>query len=178
MEGNYLLKHDIDHNNNAITLVYGGATLNELQQSNIKGKGENFGLLNTEIIFKQGLSFDVIDSKKGEVENLKAEMNRLNLVLKRKENIMDSIAQTRLLGKGILDEIKHLYPQIVTCSYAETFVFTDSLPNSKSMGIVEFTTKDTNLSKAEKDKIYKWLKTRLNKEKIKVYYEVNTGKAQ
>ncbi|MDQ3193049.1 MAG: TIGR00341 family protein [Bacteroidota bacterium] len=171
VEGNYLLKNEIDATKRTITLVYGGSNMNEDQKERIKETARDFSLINTEIIFQQGLSFDFLNTKNSEVENLKGEMNRLTALLKEKENLMDSIYESRLIGKQILDEIKYLYPQIISCSYAGTYLFNDTVPDSSKMGIVAFATKGKPIKDIEKEKIDKWIKARMKTNKIKVYYE-------
>jgi uncharacterized hydrophobic protein (TIGR00271 family) len=169
-EGNYLLKNEVDAKNNKIILVYGGTNMSEHQKNNIKEKAKDFKLDDADIIFQQGLSFDFIDSKNSEVELLKAEMNRLNALLIVKESNIDSIYESRLIGKHILNEIKNLYPQIISCSYAGTYLYKNSLPDSNSIGIVAFNTTG-NLNTADKNKISQWLKARFKTERIRVYYE-------
>ncbi|HET6244481.1 MAG: DUF389 domain-containing protein [Bacteroidetes bacterium] len=170
VEGNYLLKNEIDPKSKKIILVYGGANMNNDQKEKIKEKAKDFSIDNAKIIFQQGLSFDLINNKNSEVETLKAEMNRLNTLLKLNENRVDSISQSKLLGKQIYYEIKNLYPQIISCSYASTLLFNDTLVNSNQMEIVAFNTKG-NINSIDKKKIGQWLQARLKTEKIKVYFE-------
>jgi uncharacterized hydrophobic protein (TIGR00271 family) len=177
VKGNYLLKSQINPNKKTITLVYGGETMSESQKNSISEKANDFSLDDAKIIFQKGISFDFIDTKTGEVETLKGELNRLNLVLQQKQNQMDSINKSRFVGKQLLDEIKNLYPQVVTCSYADTYVFNDSLPKPGNIGLVVFSTKDNNLNNSDKEKIDNWLKTRLKVKSIKVYFENINDKA-
>ncbi|MHB9056710.1 MAG: TIGR00341 family protein [Paludibacteraceae bacterium] len=171
VEGNYLLKNEINPNNNSIILIYAGTTLSDLQKMNIKEKAKDFSLGNAEIIFKQGLSFDAITKKNSEVDNLNAELNRLNLLLQNKDILIDSLNQRNNLGRQIFDEIKNLYPQIINCYYAQSNEFYDTKLNPDKLEIVVFTTKNKKLSSYEKVKIENWLKTRLKSNKIKVFYE-------
>jgi uncharacterized hydrophobic protein (TIGR00271 family) len=171
IEGNYLLKNEINPNTKSISLVYGGASLTDTQKSVIKEKAKNFTLQNAKIEFHQGFSFDEITKKNTEVDDLQAEMNRLNQKLKEKEKQLDTINKRNYLGLQILNEIKILYPQIINCSYAESFVFKDSKSKLDKIGIVVFNTKGNNLKNSEKTKIENWLKIRLKSNKIKVYYE-------
>jgi uncharacterized hydrophobic protein (TIGR00271 family) len=171
VDGNYLLKNEINPNNNSIILIYAGTTLSELQKMNIKEKARDFSLENVEIIFKQGLSFDAISKKNSEVDNLNAELNRLNLILQKKDIQIDSLTQRNNLGRQIFDEIKNLYPQIISCYYAQSNEFYDTKLNPDKLEIIVFTTKNKKLSSSEKVRIENWLKTRLKSNKIKVFYE-------
>jgi uncharacterized hydrophobic protein (TIGR00271 family) len=171
VEGNFLLKNEIDPNRKTITLVYGGETMGENQKTRIKEKANDFSISNAEIIFEQRLSFDAIKSKNVEAENLKVELSRLNYMVKVKENQIDSLKQIRFMGKHLFDEIKNLYPQIVSCSYANTYVFDNKATDYKRVHIVVFTTKKVNLYNRDKVKIHNWLKKKLNSDMIQVYYE-------
>ncbi|MDP4285567.1 MAG: DUF389 domain-containing protein [Bacteroidota bacterium] len=171
VKGNYLLKSQINPDAKTITLVYGGETMNENEKNSIIEKANDFSLNKAKIIFQKGLSFDFIDTKTGEVENLKGELNRLNIVLQEKQNQIDSIQKSRFIGKQILNEIKNLYPQIITCSYADSYVFNDTIANPSKIGIVAFTTQNNQLKDLDKGKINSWLKTRLKEDSITVYYQ-------
>jgi uncharacterized hydrophobic protein (TIGR00271 family) len=170
-EGNYLLKNEIDPNAKIIKLVYGGLSLNKSQKTMIIEKAKDFSLANAKIEFHQGLSFDENKKRNSEVENLKAEMNRLNLLLKYKEQQIDSIEKGNILGRQILDEIKTLFPQIVNCSYAGTYDFSDDKSIPDKIDIVVLSTKGKSLSKRDKEKIENWLRNRLKSISIKVYYD-------
>jgi uncharacterized hydrophobic protein (TIGR00271 family) len=171
VEGNYLLKYVINPVNKSIILIYGGASLSEIQKKNITERAKDFSLNNAKIEFQQGFSFDAITKKNTQVENLKLEMNRLNLTLLEKEKQLDSLIKRNFLGRQILDEIRNIYPQISNCSYSESYAFHDTVSNPDKIDMIVFTTKEKSLAKSEKEKIANWLKTRLKSDRIKVYYE-------
>jgi uncharacterized hydrophobic protein (TIGR00271 family) len=171
VEGHYLLKNEIKPVKKTIVLFYAGASLSEIQKKNIRDKAKYFSLDNVEIEFPQGLSADEITSKNSEGDNLKAEMNRLTLLVSAKENKLDSLSKMNYFGQQILNEIKTLYPQIIKCSYAVSFEFIDAKSKPEKVEIVVFTTKGNNLRGSERSKIENWLKTKLASEKIKVFFE-------
>jgi uncharacterized hydrophobic protein (TIGR00271 family) len=171
VEGNYLLKNEIDPKNKSIILVYGGTSLEENQKQEIINKGKDFSLKNTEIEIRQGLSFDELTKKRSEVDDMKVEMNRLTLLLKDKERQVDSLTTRNLVGRQVLDEIITLYPQIISCSFSDSYLFNDTVPDPKKLEIVVFTTLDSSLSEIDKAKIENWLMARLKSDNIKVFYE-------
>lgn len=171
VEGHYLIKNEIKPVKKTIVLVYAGASLSEIQKKNIRDKAKYFELNNVEIEFPQGLSADEITRKNSEGDNLKAEMNRLNLLIATKENQIDSLAKMNYFGQQILNEIKTLYPQIIKCSYALSYEFKDAQSKPEKVEIVIFTMKGNNLRDRERSKIESWLKIKLKSEKIKVFYE-------
>jgi uncharacterized hydrophobic protein (TIGR00271 family) len=168
-EGNYLLKSEVNPQKRSILLVYGGLTMNESQKEAIKAKTADLSMDKTEVIVQQGLSFDN-DTKNSEAENLRTELNRLNFMIQQKESVIDSISAQSLIGKNILNEIKNIYPQIVSCSFAKASTFLDAIPGSQETEIVVFTLSKNNLSVRDKEKINQWLKARIHSENIQVFY--------
>jgi uncharacterized hydrophobic protein (TIGR00271 family) len=171
VEGSYLLKNAINPINNSIILIYGGASLSEIQKKNITERAKDFSLINAKIELQQGFSFDSLTKKNTQVENLKIEMNRINMLLLGKEKQLDSLIKRDYLGRQILDEIRSLYPQISNCTFAESYAFHDTVSNPDKINLIVFTTKGKYLFKSEKEKIENWLKTRLKSDRIEVYYE-------
>lgn len=170
-EGNYLLKNEINPKNKTITLIYGGASLNETQKGEIRGKAAAYLLDDVKIEFQQGFSFDQLTRKNNEVENLTAEINRLALRLKEKEDQIEVLSHKNDLGKQILEEVKTLYPQITNCTYAESNIFHTDNPDPEKVEIVAFTTNGKTITRADKKKIEAWLKTRLKSERLKIFFE-------
>lgn len=174
VEGNFLLKHDINADTKTISLIYGGATLGEEQKENIRDKARDFSLNNATINFEQGLDFDDFARRSNEVDNLKLEVNRQNLLVREKEAVIDSLVQRNAIGKEIFDEIKVLYPVIVGSSFADSYTFHDNLPTPTSQKIIIFQlAKKSNatLSPTERTKIEGWLSIRLKSNNVKVIYE-------
>lgn len=172
-EGNYLLKNEIDPKTKTITLVYGGVSLTEEQKNSIIEKTAGYSLADAKIRFQQGFSFDQLTRKNTEVENLTAEMNRLTLLLKTREEQIETFARKNDIGKLILDEIKTLYPQVKACSYAESEVFNEGESTAQKVQIVIFRTQGRQLNNSEKKKIEEWLKARLKVGKVNVFFEHN-----
>lgn len=170
-EGNYLLKNEIDAKNKTITLVYGGISLTEVQKNLIREKAMAYSLDNAKIEFQQGFSFDQLTRKNSEIENLSAELNRLTLLLKIKEEQFEALAHKNDLGKQILEEVKSLYPQIKTCTYAESENYNVTNSAAKKVQIVIFRTEGRYLLNSEKKKISEWLKARLKSDSLKVFFE-------
>jgi uncharacterized hydrophobic protein (TIGR00271 family) len=171
VEGSYLLKHDIDASNRKLLLIYGGATLSDEQKGIIRDRANDFSLEDATIEYQQGFSFDEIANQSNETNDLKAEMNRLNLIVKEKDREIQSYEDRKYLGSQILDEVKIMYPQVVKCSYAETYIFIESQPEPERVDLVVLTLEGKKLPDKDREKIETWLKTRLNSEKVKVYYE-------
>jgi hypothetical protein len=110
--------------------------------------------------------------KNTEVSNLKIENSQLNMMLIEKGKQLDSLQKKNYIGQQIFDEINSLYPQILNCTFAESYIFSDSKANPEKVQIIVFKTKESTLKNSEKKKIEIWLKTRLKTTQIKVFYEI------
>ena len=170
VEGNYLLRNEINPDHGYIRLVYGGPELTNVQKAAIKKKALDFSLGSAKIDFTQGLSFEAITKKTSEIDKLKGEMNRLNLQLGEEKHVGDSLRARSLRGRQILDEIETLYPQISKCSFSDTFVFKDSTAVPEQLSIIVLTA-EKDLNSHEREKIVNWLQTRHKPGKIKVFFE-------
>jgi len=173
VDGHYLLKNEVKPNKKEIVLVYAGTLLSDDQKQSIRDKAKFFSLKEVNIEFPQGLSMDEISKKNSESENIKAEINRLLLLVKDKEKQIDSLDLIKYRGKEILEEIKNLYPQITNCSYSESYVFKSDAAANETIAIVVFSTprRGQDIKSSDKSKISNWLKAKLNSEKVKVFYE-------
>jgi uncharacterized hydrophobic protein (TIGR00271 family) len=174
VEGNFLLKHEIDAVNKSINLVYGGRSMAKEQKAHIIEKAKDFSLAHANINFQQGLAIDELDRRNSELENLKAELNHLSLVIKDKDVQLDSIYNIRFIGGQILDEIKAMYPDIESCLYAKAFEANDTITTTPHLVIVIFTVNGKSTIKAsDKLKIENWLKARQKTDRVKVLFEYN-----
>ena len=171
-EGHYLLKHEIEPDERSITLTYGGVSMKDEVKERIRERAMDFDLEKMELKIKQGLVFEAFDNKNAEIDRLKAEIFNLNQIIKSKEMQMDSIRVSRLMGRNILSEIKNLYPQIVSCSYAESYQFVDSLDAKVKTKLVFFGLKDEDILPEERQKVENWLKSRLECDHVLVLYDL------
>lgn len=171
VEGTYLLKNEVNPGARAITLVYGGSPIAEEKKKELIEQARFFGLNEAQINIQQGFTFDFLTEKTSQVDNLTTEVNRMRAILQIKEKQIDSLARRSYLGQQLLREIRPLYPQIVTCAYSETQIFHDTIPNPEKIALIVFNTKGINMRTSDQEKIQDWIKTRLNTEKVKVYFE-------
>jgi hypothetical protein len=169
-EGNYLLKHEIDVKYNKITLIYGGYQLSEQQKKDIIKKSKDFNLEDATIVVEQGLTFDNMEKRNIELSKLKEQVSQLNTTVNQKQLEIDSILGQQKFGLTILNEIKPLFPQITGCTYAESFNFHDTLDSPVPRTVVVFSHQSI-LHEVDKKKINNWLRERLKRDKLKIYYE-------
>lgn len=172
IEGNFLLKSDINVRTQTITLIYGGLHLSSDQKAMIIEKASTFNLQKANIIIQQGLAIDNLSGINTATIQLREEISNLKLELKEKDAAMGNLIKKNEVGETILKEINALFPQIEGCIYAETLQFSGKASGATPIAIVLFTLKrEQSITLAEQDKIENWLKTKVSLNNIKILYE-------
>lgn len=170
VEGNYLLKHEINPTSRTIKLIYGGSSLTEEQKDEIRARTGNFSLKDVNIDFQQGFSYDDLAIRNTEVEQLKAEINRLNMVITERNEFLKDVTSTNEKGGELLAELEVLYPQVTQVAYSRALGFVKGSTAPDTLSLVFLTTKGKDLTDKEKELVEKWLSTRLKSDSLKVFF--------
>ena len=157
-EGNYLLKSNVNQNKREIILVDGGTELNESQKEIIKEKVFDFEIQNANVIIKQGLSFTNYTGDHEETMQLREELSHLLNEVKLRDSKLDSIQRSQYMGRILLDEIRAIYPQLKSCTYASSFKFKDSLTTPYETALVLFTMDSLSLEKEDQKRVDSWIR--------------------
>lgn len=167
----YLLSKVIEPNKQKITLVFGGEELEPAQIMMLKTEIFNYGIDSSSLTVRQGFSY--LSEKTLTTEDEK--YNQLTAALSEQENInvqlrkqLDSVKNIHVLGRQIYNELKVTYPEIQKAIVQPSSILTDS--SSISSYLVLISTR-RNLNAADKDKLAKWLKARLNKTEIELVFQ-------
>lgn len=172
IEGNFLLKSDIEPHTRTITLIYGGLHLSSEQKALITDKASTFNLQRANIVIQQGLAIDNLSGVNAATIQLREEISKLKLALKEKETAMGDLIKKNEMGQTILKEINALFPQIEGCIYAETLRYSSKASGSSKTAIVLFSLKkDQPITPVEQEKIENWLRTKVSLKNIKILYE-------
>jgi len=171
-EGNYLLKNDVDKKNKKIRLVYGGTELTKEQKKEIISKAKDFQLGNTKIQIEQGLTFNEGDEATDQALKLKDQISRLSAALRDRDAAIDSIRGSNELGGLLLKELNVLFPQISSCGFTESYIFSESNKKPQKQSVIMISL-SSPLKNGEKEKVKGFLKERLKSENIKVIYDAN-----
>jgi len=170
IEGDYLLKYEIDAVKRTIKLVYGGKAIPEKVKNTLLEKSKNYGLDSANISIQQGFSVDEYSENLIITDNQQQEINRLKSELILNINRQDSLEQTRILGKKLIKELKPLFPEIVACGTSEQVIYNDSL-KTKRYHVLFVTTTNFTKTKREQEKLTRWFKGRLSSDSVKVFIE-------
>lgn len=170
IEGDYLLKSEIDPSAKTVKLIYGGKMISENIKEDVLSKAKHYSIADAKITIQQGFSME--DDK----ENLLAmttqetEINRLREELAKTLHKQDSIKRGEVVGMQLLNELQPIFPEITSCGTANQFVFSDSSKRTDYFSLF-IGTSDIQKSMIEKPKLEKWLRSRLAIDSIKIYIE-------
>lgn len=169
-DGSFLIKDNIDISNRTINLLFGGKELNKNQIISIKQIANSYNLDTSKIIIQQGFDFEIIKKEVTETDNLKKEINRLQIAIKEKENIIDSLNNIPKKGENILYELNILYPQIKAVSVSNSRIYNhkDNEPENINLIYLKY---EGKLSNIDQEKIHKWLTTRIKNTNLKIIFE-------
>ncbi|MFZ2287555.1 MAG: DUF389 domain-containing protein [Bacteroidales bacterium] len=171
VEGNYLLNNEVDPKTRTIRLVYGGTSLSDEQKKDIIARAATFDLEKITVDIRQGFSYADIALRNSEVETLKAEINRLNMILRERNARLSGFETRPERGNDLLTELSILFPQVSEVSYSETLKYSQGKTASDTLTLVTISVKGKSLSGKEKEQVEKWLSTRLGTNSLKVYFD-------
>ena len=173
-EGTYLLDKRLNLSSRNIDLIYSGYGLSEESINNIKPKALVYQIDTSKIVINSGVNLSILDQNKkifeSERDMLANKLNATEYMLQSTEKKLDSLQQIPVKGDMILKEIRPLYPQISSCSYSETFIYSDSVKSAKVPLVIMFS-KKTSLKDLDKQKIEDWLKSRLQNGSVKTLFQ-------
>lgn len=167
-EGNYLLKNDIIPDERKIVLTYAGNEIDKKSEKRLKERAGDFGMEEYIVEVRQGLKLSdqgLIQRSNEQLSAKENEINRLRSALLTEEKMVDSLRMIPEKGEYLLNEIRSIYPQLESCSYATTLEYVDSLDKPRVADIVFFKASDT-LYPDQKHKIERWLVHRLKSDRL------------
>ena len=170
IDGDYLLKSEIDPAAKTIKLIYGGKMIPENIKKEVISKAKHYAIADAKITIQQGFSMDDNKDNLLAMNSQEAEISRLKQELARTLHKQDSLKRAQVLGKQLLNELQPIFPEIKSCGTASQFVFSDS---SKQIDYFSLFIGTSNVQKSinEKPKLEKWLRSRLAVDSIKIYIE-------
>lgn len=170
---NFLLKHKINAEERTVQLVYGGNELDADALNQILKIAEGFKLDSTQINITVGLSFEEFGKRTlTETDQLRSELGTINQMLGKKNMQLDSLLSHPLKAKVLLDELKPLFPEVISCAFNTFQRFSANSEEAENMDVVIIGLDDkTNLSNSEKQKLEGWLEKRLSTNNLQVIYQ-------
>jgi uncharacterized hydrophobic protein (TIGR00271 family) len=168
VKGSYLLKHEVDADQQTIKLVYAGMNLSEDAKKDVLALARATNIATNSIAFEQAISFSEVNADITEVDNnLRAELNRLSLILQNNRREIDSLQNRTLIGKQLLSEIQSFYPQVRSLTFSETTEYHEN--DSTNISLVVLTS-NAAFRTNEKQRIVTWIKSRIAADSIKTIF--------
>lgn len=180
VEGSYLLRHEVSHANKTMKLIYGGNNLSDKERIQIVNQARDFGPEDIDISFEEAFSLNTVNENISELdEGLRAELNRLQVEIRKNRSRHDSITNMPSLGKQLFMEIKPIFPEVTSLSYARAveYFLNDGATRSKvdtmNVSLISIGLAEKSMSKNDELKLRRWLKARLNaKDSVRVLMNV------
>lgn len=167
--GNYLLGHKINEDEQRISLIYGGDEMDEQSLMQLEMKGIESGIDTSAIEVQQGIktndNSDIFESFEKEKDMAQAELQRLNGELDLSKQYSDSLLAIPNIGDQLLGELRILYPEIQSLSYATGKQFIDSNNREIPQTVIVLST-EKRIRDKEQEKIKNWIQNRINKDEI------------
>lgn len=167
-EGAYLIRHDVDKRQRKVSLIYGGKALSDSLKMVIKKRGELFNVDPESISIEQGFALD--EQGFSETEILRNRIYALQNTLQHAEAREDSLRNAPLFGRQIFDEINPLYPDILSCTYSETMLFTNGSSDIHPVSQVVFHIVPASLDLATREKIKEWVRARCGRSNTEIIF--------
>ncbi|MCF2492870.1 DUF389 domain-containing protein [Dyadobacter chenhuakuii] len=170
IEGDFLLKHELDPAKKQIKLIYGGKLINDSEKKRLNSRKAIYGLASTTVIVQQGFSINDVSGDLTQSDRYQAEINQLKTELSRNIQRQDSIGALNKATGLLFNEIKPLFPDVRYCSAERQTFFTNGGKTSNYTVVV---LGSANLRQTGRDftKIKNWLQVRLKSDSIKLYVE-------
>lgn len=165
IENDYLLNRTIDAQKEIITLVYGGAKIEDEKISKIKNKLAIYGLKNTKLNINQGflsqLSIENKLDKDTQIISLQIEHEQL-------QKKVDSLNLKKDFNRNIFQEVKILFPSLIEMIIQPSLSFNNTEEDSIIIVYLKFSNK---IKLEERTRLENWLNKRLNSDKTKIIIE-------
>lgn len=165
----YLLQKTVDVENKRIALVYGGDLITENQIDSLRLKLSDYKLEDFTLEIKQGFAYLQEKNNKNE-DKLTVALSDKDKVIQMLQLKLDSISQGEKLSIQIFKELKAQLDEVQSLSLepATTISEVDSLNTKIWIAIIS---SQKSIDKEDKIKIERWLKTRINAEQVRVFFE-------
>lgn len=164
IEGNYLMKADVNAEKEQITMIYAGNNLTIQQKQLLQATAQEFLIDSSSLIIHQGFT-NIPESNRE--DQLVGQINKLSLQIKTSEDSINLIKET---GKQLFQELYTLYPGISSVSYSIGNIYSGNNNASPRVYFIYITVRE-DIKAEDKTLIIEWLKKRLKTTAIRVVFD-------
>lgn len=170
VDGDYLLKSEIDPVKKHIRLVYGGKMIPEEIKKQIRARALSYRLHGLSLTIQQGFSIESDEQNLQFADVQQGEILRLRGDLSEQLRLKDSIENAHLLGRQLLRELQPLYPEIRYCGIAEQYISYDSVKTVKYASLILGSASPKKTTK-DRGRLLQWFRSRMSLDSVKIYLE-------
>lgn len=170
IDGDFLLKNEINPAKEEIKLIYGGRTISDQEKMRLVNRKTVYGLADAKLTIAQGFSISEVSGDLSQTELYQARINRLQNELSVAMKRSDSVAMQQRLGIPLLREMKLLFDGVAYCS-ADRQQFFKATGQEISFMVVVVGSNNPRRTGNELNRINSWLKARLQTDSVKVFIE-------
>jgi uncharacterized hydrophobic protein (TIGR00271 family) len=170
IEGDFLLKSELEPASKKIKLIYGGKTISDQQKLKLAERKAIYGLREATLVIAQGFSISEVSKDLSQTELLQAQVNRLKNELSMAQQKRDSTRLQTTLGNKLAAELAPLFPEIKYCS-AQRQQFFNSKAVSKTYTVVVLGSGDVRKTTRELGRIRNWLTVKMQTDSLRVFVE-------
>lgn len=170
LEGDYLLKSDVDVRNKEINLVYAGKPIAEIDKKKVTDRIRKYPIEGVRVNITQAFSIRDLEKQSLFAEQQQPEIRRLQKELTLALQRFDSLAMAHDDSHEILSELRVFYPQVTSCSSSLAHTAdSDSTVEIRSLRVVIVNAKKGTLKEADQLKINSWLDARYPGDSIELF---------
>lgn len=173
IEGDYLLRSDVNAREKSIRLIYGGRHIPDSVKSALVARAPDYAIDGAEIVIQQGFSIEDqnrLSSMSKITDERGEEIKRLQSLLARHLANEDSLRKKNEMGGQILQELKPLFPEITGCGVSELIVFEGSNRRHRYLSL-SIKSSSLRRTSAQTEKITRWFQSRSGRDSVKVYID-------
>lgn len=163
----YLLKASVDPKSKTISLVFGGAPIDENQIHLLNSKLIDYNIGEAHLDVKQGFAY-LQTHNETQTDQLSRALHEKILELQSVQKQVDSIKDQSSLSLQLFNELKAQHNDIKAISCQQAFYVSENNEGKIWIAFISFGKPKT---KTEKSKIERWLKARLKTDHIKIQFE-------
>jgi len=146
-----------------IELVFLSKKFSDIEIKDLNKKLSIYGLANTRLVIRQ----DTTDIKKDILDEIKRDRTAVNEKDIMISKLRQELAQSRYDNKGLLSEIRVLFPEIENISISN-HTYNESTDSSKTVPVLIYKGRK-ELSQDSRNKLAQWMQQKFSKKKVEVY---------
>ncbi|MDQ6480559.1 DUF389 domain-containing protein [Dyadobacter sp. LHD-138] len=170
IEGDFLLKNEVDPTHRRIKLIYGGKTISNTEKERLDKRKRIYGLADAQLTVQQGFSVSDVSSEFLKGESYQTEIAQLKSQLGRSLQAQDSVVQSKGMGGMLFTEMKLLFPEVAYCS-AEKQTFVGKTGQRRNYTVVVVGSDAPARTTRSLGQISGWLKVRVKSDSLKIFVE-------